>query len=176
MHLLHCQALPLPEHRCAPIKSRAVPHHTLPPPVLPTESLCVNQCMPSCANQLCQTRGTDLAHVSLRKGNEPVKKLEGAMGQAALSQLLHEGSQPSTVKLGHALCSNLQGKSLPFLGWGLAQEALSVGMMVCRAGVLPNIAHIKTEDMHSALACSDVPPGDGMGALSWPQHQIHPII
>ena len=143
MQLLHCQALPLPEHSCARIESRAVPHHALPPPVLPTESLCVNQCMPPCATQLCQTRGTDLAHVSLGKGYEPIKKLEGAMRQAALSQLLHEGSQPSTVKLGHALCSNLQGKGLSFLGWGLEEEALSVGMMVCRAGVLPNIAHMK---------------------------------
>ena len=148
--LLHCQALPHPKHSCATQheQSCAPPCSAITKSLtcqmcLHQDRLCASQCMPSCATQLCQTRATDLAHVSLRKRYEPIKKLKGTVGQAALSQLLHEGSQPSAVKLGHAFCRNLHSKLLEFLGWGVEKAALSVGMRVCRAAVLPNIAHMQ---------------------------------
>ena len=91
-----------------------------------------------CHSAVSDQSPTDLAHVSLRKGYEPIEKLEGTMGQAALSQLLHEGSQPSTVQLRHALCCNLQSKDGD---WKKVHSSL--GMRVCRAARLPNIAHMR---------------------------------
>ena len=81
--------------------------------------------------------------MSLRKGYEPIKKLESTMGQAALSQLLHEGSQPSTVQLRHAFCRDLQSKGLHLLGGEWKNVHSSGGTWVCSAAVLPNIAHMK---------------------------------
>ena len=124
--LLHCQALP--HNTCTCCNARLCHSQNTAAPATEAElcptmlychmcfqqgMLCASQYMPSCATQQSPT---DLAHMSLRKGYEPIKKLEGTMGQATLSQLLHEGSQPSTMQLRHAFCRDLQSKGLHFLG------------------------------------------------------------